>query len=412
MSFPFVLILGGQGVESRILKDRLQRLGVCDVLQVCDVEKAMWTLRECGGVDILFCEERHRTVEGIHFLKQGARLGLYQLVVFFQSRTSLVNKIAGARISMHGLPFLQCLDIPPRLSDLHRLLQRYRELYASDEEVSPCNFVDFPSEARVRRALTNRELCCWFEPRVELLSGKLASVEVLLRWNHPTKGLLSTSGFLSKIVSFDLVEELFMYSFERTLVVISVLCRECPTVEFSFRLQNSQLRSDSLVEYVRAMLIRHTVPASSLVFELAEDDVTELRPKMRERLHRLRALGCGLVVAEFGAGFSSLKALCELPIKQLKLHPEFAHSLNLPRSRILVSSVLALVRALNVNLIADGVESKRAQDALIGMGCKVGQGYYLAWPMTADGLLQWLQESETVHEEVPAAKTIDRQTHE
>uniref|UniRef100_UPI00313E0062 EAL domain-containing protein n=1 Tax=Pseudomonas sp. TH31 TaxID=2796396 RepID=UPI00313E0062 len=105
---------------------------------------------------------------------------------------------------------------------------------------------------------------------------------------------------------------------------------------------------------------------------------------------RLRILGCGLSIDDFGVGFSSLSLLCQLPFNQLKLDGQFVQQLREPGRRAMIASTLALTRSLEMSLVIEGVSSQRIRDQLVAMGCELGQGFHLARPMTGHDLLQWL----------------------
>ena len=105
-------------------------------------------------------------------------------------------------------------------------------------------------------------------------------------------------------------------------------------------------------------------------------------------------MGCGLSIDDFGVGFSSLKLLCQLPFNQIKLDGDLIRTLNEPRSQAMVGSTLALARSLDMSLVIEGVSNRHIRDALISLGCEVGQGFFLARPMTGHDLLHWLARED------------------
>ena len=110
-----------------------------------------------------------------------------------------------------------------------------------------------------------------------------------------------------------------------------------------------------------------------------------------ENMVRLRMMGCGLSIDDFGGGYSSLQRLCSLPFNEIKIDAEFIRDLSSePRSRAAISSVLSMARELNIGVVIEGIETVEQRDILISLGCETGQGYLLAHPMPAHNLLPWL----------------------
>lgn len=138
-------------------------------------------------------------------------------------------------------------------------------------------------------------------------------------------------------------------------------------------------------------MLRHGLPGSTLLFELAENGLLDISPRIQENLLRLRMLGCGLAIDDFGMGFSSLKLLCQLPFNQLKLDGEFVRHIGEPLSQAMVASTLALARSLDMSLVIEGIGTQRAHEGVLALGCEIGQGFYLARPMAGHRLLVWLE---------------------
>jgi EAL domain-containing protein (putative c-di-GMP-specific phosphodiesterase class I) len=130
---------------------------------------------------------------------------------------------------------------------------------------------------------------------------------------------------------------------------------------------------------------------ASLTFELTESGLLEAPATSLESLVRLRMMGCRLSIDDFGAGFSSLQRLCQLPFNEIKLDAEFVRTLeHEPRCRAVISSTLALGEALGMSVVIEGIETEAQRQQLLALGCTQGQGYWYARPMSSEDLLQWL----------------------
>ncbi|MGY1880591.1 EAL domain-containing protein [Pseudomonas reactans] len=250
-----------------------------------------------------------------------------------------------------------------------------------------------PTEDEVRRGLALGEFRAWFQPQLHLHSKAVTGVEALVRWEHPARGVLLPADFLGAVLAYDLIDQMFTQLLEQGLGLLGILRHQGVSLTLAFNLHASQLASPALVEHIRKALERHRFKGSTLTFELAENGVLVCAPQTRENLLRLKLLGCGLSLDDFGLGFSSLKSLCQLPFNQIKLHGKFVQRLDRLRNRSMVAGTRALVRSLDMTLVIEGVSSPRVCAGLLELGCDVGQGYHLARPMTGRDLLQWLDKA-------------------
>ena len=160
----------------------------------------------------------------------------------------------------------------------------------------------------------------------------------------------------------------------------------------AFNLQAAQLARSELTTSIRGILARHSAFGSGLTFELTESGLLEAPATSLENLVRLRMMGCRLSIDDFGAGFSSLQRLCQLPFSEIKLDAEFVRTLDLePRCRAVISSTLALGETLGMSVVIEGIETDAQRLQLMSLGCTQGQGYWYAKPMSGEALLGWLQ---------------------
>lgn len=243
-----------------------------------------------------------------------------------------------------------------------------------------------PSELEIQRGLALGEFRAWFQPKFFLHTGQLAGVEALVRWEHPARGVLLPEDFLAAVLAYDLIDDMFKQLLEQGLSLLGVLRRQAMQLELAFNLHASQLLSGALVAHIQWALGQHGFSGSSLVFEFAENGLLNASPAVQENLLRLRMLGCGLAIDDFGNGFTSLKLLCQLPFNQLKLDGGFVR-----HSPSMVSSTLALSRFLGMGLVIEGVSDPQIRDGVLALGCELGQGFYLARPMAGYRLLPWLE---------------------
>ncbi|WP_164485699.1 EAL domain-containing response regulator [Pseudomonas chlororaphis] len=367
----------------------LQQLGMSGVLQAEHCAQAKAQIEQVGCIDILLCDLGIQGADSLQFLRWSSQAGMVKAVVQCGELEPELRRGLGHILALMGVRLLGELEKPLEPQLLQRVLKRYshrRQL----PRLLVSNLQDLPSEDDVRRGLALGEFRAWFQPKFDMQSGALAGIEALARWEHPSRGLLLPEIFLAAVLAYDLIDEMFKQLLEQGLGMLGMLRRDGVSLELAFNLHASQLAHCELIDEIQHALRRHDLPGSTLLFELAENGLLDMQFTTLESLLRLRMMGCGLAIDDFGVGFSALKLLCQVPFNQIKLEGECVQNLWDPRSRAVVNSTLALADSLNMSVVVEGVSSQRIRNELVHMGCKYGQGFYLARPMTGRGLRQWL----------------------
>ena len=391
MKYPRVLVLDDYAFTRSIHVMMLRRLGVTDVLQATDAKQALRELQASGGVDIVLCDLVGRDFDHLEFLQQAARAGLVRAVALCSTLQPSVSRALERTALLVGLELLGVMSQPMRMRPLHRMIQQYRQRWG-ELKVHPEVSKQAPCANEIRRGLVQGEFQAWYQPRVALREGTFKGVEALVRWVHPTRGVLLPRDFLAEVLACNLIEEMFEQVLQQGLAFLSEMRRQNTHIEMAFNLHATQMASDALVDHIQCALKRYELPGSLLIFEVAESGLLDLEPKVRDNLLRLRMLGCGLAIDDFGLGFSSLQLLCRLPFSQIKLDKKFVNTLHHPISKTMVISTLALAQSLNMSLVIEGIGSEWVRDSLVQMGCEEGQGFFLGRPMCAKELRDWLRE--------------------
>lgn len=389
MTYPRVLVMENQAFRRRVLVKMLKRLGVLKILQAFDTEQAMVQMHLAGGVDIVLCDLAVSSIECLHFLKCAGDTKMVEAVILYGDLPSELERALGQMESLSGIELLGILPRSLQLRSLHRYLHSYKERRVNQSSGYVVS-QQLPSEEDVRRGLALGEFRAWFQPKFEMQTGISAGAEALVRWEHPARGTLLPKDFLAAVVAYDLIDDMFKQLLEQCLSLLGILRRKGFNLELALNLHASQLIGNHLTDHIQASLQRHAMPGSTLLFEVSENGLLNLTQSKQESLVRLRLLGCGLSVDDFGVGLSSLKLLCQLPFNQIKLDGQFVQNLLEPRNRAVVASTVAIARSLKMSLVIEGVSSMDIRDALLEMGCAIGQGYYLGMPMTGHGMLKWL----------------------
>jgi EAL domain-containing protein (putative c-di-GMP-specific phosphodiesterase class I) len=218
-------------------------------------------------------------------------------------------------------------------------------------------------------------------------------VEALVRWQHPTRGLLYPDAFIDLAESAGLMSRLTSAVVEMALAQCRDWATEGCLLTVSVNVSPSNLVDEQFPDEIAALLQRYQLPARALVLEVTESILMEDRERAVHVLSRLRDAGVGVSIDDYGTGYSSLAYLAALPVTELKLDRVFVGAMTgSTRAASIVTSTLQLAHALDLVLVAEGAEDQATVDALATLGCDVVQGYHLSRPLPADQLWAWLQD--------------------
>ncbi len=258
------------------------------------------------------------------------------------------------------------------------------------------NAMDADAEAQfellrdLRKAVAAKEFELFYQPKIDAKSGKVTAVEALLRWKHPTRGMLLPSTFIPIAERFGLIGAIGNW-------VIEDACRQSRQwrekgvrMRVAINLSAHQMRQDDIVERVTDALQSHKIHPSLLTCEITESAAMEDTKTTQTTFRRLGELGTHLSIDDFGTGYSSLSYLRKLPAEELKIDRSFIQDLeHSADARAVVDAVIKLAHALGLKVVAEGVENQRQQQVLVHMGCDELQGFLFAKPMSARALMLW-----------------------
>jgi diguanylate cyclase (GGDEF)-like protein/PAS domain S-box-containing protein len=247
--------------------------------------------------------------------------------------------------------------------------------------------------AELRRALQRRELVLYYQPKAGLASGAVDSVEALVRWNHPDRGLVFPDAFIPLAQETGLIRPLTQYVLEEAIRQCRAWQAEGIELSVSVNLSARNLLDVEFPDQVERMLESSGLDPARLELEITETTMLNDGARTKAALDRLSALGVRISIDDFGTGYSSLSYLRQLPISEIKIDRSFVMNMdNCEDDAVIVRSTIDLGRNLGLKVVAEGVESEAVWQQLRRLGCTAAQGYYLTRPVPADELRDWLAE--------------------
>jgi diguanylate cyclase len=246
-------------------------------------------------------------------------------------------------------------------------------------------------EAELRNAVAAGEIEPWYQPIISTQSNSVVGVEALARWQHAERGLILPGLFIPLAEESSLIVDLGQAMIDRCCREMYPLIREGLLDYVSINLSTRHLRSPSVVEQVARTLARHHFPPSALQLEITESLLLIDFDQAEERLSHFRALGIRIALDDFGAGYSSLSYIRRLPLDVIKIDRSFARDISADRqAEAVVRAIVQLAQALELDIVAEGIETESQALRLTSCGCFVQQGYLFGRPMPLNEITEYL----------------------
>jgi diguanylate cyclase (GGDEF)-like protein len=302
------------------------------------------------------------------------------------------------------------IAIAPEHADSAELLVRRADVALHVAKAAKSGFevyspkIDAHSKPRLsllgelRRGITEGELVLHYQPQLDTLTGRLQRVEALVRWAHPTRGLLAPAEFLPLAEQTRLIRPLTRWVIEQALDDWRRWQDQGLDVGVGVNLSARSLGDEELPVELALLLADHGAPPGTLTLELTESAVMADPFRAASILGRLSGMGVRLALDDFGTGYSSLAYLKRLPVDELKIDRSFvSHMGDDADDAAIVRSTIELARSLRLGTVAEGVETTEALATLRAFGCESVQGFLFARPLPADEVLAWARRHATAN---------------
>ncbi len=383
---PFVL---------KLLSMQLRTFGQADMDLVCHTsgQAALSLLERDQHVDIVFCDLQMPEMDGVEFVRHLVRLSYSGSLVLVSGENPRTRQAVEQLARAHGLHVLGTLGKPVATESLLDLLA---SAVPTLSPPSPAAQAPLYSPADLQLAISRGELLNYYQPKVELATGKVAGFEVLVRWQHPRNGLVLPCHFVPMSEEHGLAGHLGVAVMREALRDL----RHWLDAGHQFDLAvNVSLPSVSSLDYPDFLVEQaHAagVPLHHLVLEITESRLMDNPQVQLDVLTRLRLKQVRLSIDDFGTGYSSLEQLRDLPFDELKIDRGFVHQAAHTRSlRTILEASLRLAQELGLRTVAEGVEERADWDLLCASGCDMVQGFFVAKPMPSDKVDGWIAKWES-----------------
>jgi diguanylate cyclase (GGDEF)-like protein len=246
----------------------------------------------------------------------------------------------------------------------------------------------------LRRAVEHGELRLYYQPKVSLASSTVHAAEALIRWVHPTKGLVPPALFIPFAEHTGYIKVLTRWVLQEAIRQCGVWRRDGLQLQVSVNISARDLMNRDLPDAISALLTEHDVPAGMVCLEITESGFMEDPAHAQKVLERLAAIGLQLSIDDYGTGYSSLSYIMQLPVTELKIDRSFVSHMSGDRDlTTIVRSTIELGHSLGLKVVAEGVEDGVGFALLRELGCDGAQGYFMSPPLPADAFRRWYEGS-------------------
>ncbi|MDN3454469.1 MULTISPECIES: GGDEF domain-containing phosphodiesterase [unclassified Psychrobacter] len=254
-----------------------------------------------------------------------------------------------------------------------------------DEAIENATAGSLELESELRTATIEGEFVPYYQPKFDLVTGAITGFEALVRWQHPTRGLLKPIHFINAIIAHKLSFDLFAQMAIQIVKQLSAWQQQGFHQHICINADAAEFSHPDFFDMVSTLLAQHKISAQQLHIEVTESSLIQRHDNVKKQLNSLRELGVRLALDDFGTGYASLSYLQEYPFDFIKIDKSFISNIDTDRTQhAIVKAILDLAIALEMQVVAEGIETEQQRDALLVMGCKNGQGYWFSKPVAAN----------------------------
>jgi len=396
-----LLLLDDDYIMHRITSVMLNDLGVSQVINAMSGPAALDILKaQSDAIDVIICDLNMPEMDGVEFIRHLARRDYSGSLILTSGEDLRILKTVEKLAIEHSLQVLGILEKPVTPVKLRELLDSLDQI----QQEGTLMVFDAITLPELKDAIYNDELETYFQPKIDIATGRVVGVEALARWNHPVNGLIRPNSFISMAEDNGLISALTDTVCRKAMEYAARLKAMDCELNIAINLSVDSLKDLDWPEKITEVLRGYELEASSISFEITESRLMEDLSIALDILSRLSLKRFNLSIDDFGTGYSSMEQLQRIPFSEFKIDRAFVHGAARDASAlaILESSVL-LAKKLNMTVVAEGVEDQEDWDVVANVGCDQVQGYFVSRPLPFPQLVKWLNDPQIQKKFTPGA---------
>ena len=365
----------------------LTGLGAHSVQQAGDGREALRLVNEPGNaIDVVISDLDMPGMDGMEFIRHLGQSGAQVSIILASALDARLMASIATMAGAYGMHVLGAVEKPLTPEKLIQLIALHRR--RSHAAVTP-SAVQFGLED-VLAGLRNDEFEPYFQPKIELSTGRVCGAEALARWKHPEHGIVEPKAFIKTLEDSGFIDELTWVVLRKSATSCSAWRATGMDAGVSVNLSVRSLGGVKFAERVVKLARARQIEPQQMMLEVTESAATIDVGRALENLARLRMNGFGLSIDDYGTGYSSLQQLSRIAFTELKIDQSFVTGASRSESsRVMLESSLDMARRLKLSSVAEGVESSEDLELLCSLRCDLAQGFHIARPMPFDEWIDW-----------------------
>lgn len=401
MASPDILLIDDEEFQLKLLSRQLAILGNPGVVTSTSGSAALELLggRACEEM-LIFLDLNVPGLDGVEFVRALVATGYAGALILVSGEDERILESAVRLARAHRLNVLGRMSKPVQMDALRALLDAWRQPLTKASRKEATRYA--PDE--LRRAIAGGELVNYYQPKVDVGTGAMKGVETLVRWQHPTDGMVFPDQFIGVAEESGLIDDLTRVVLIAALEQARQWRDDGLTLRVAVNVSMDNLARLDFPDFVLTEVRRNGIAAGDLVLEVTQSRLRTDVVAALGILTRLRLKRVSLSIDDFGTGSSSLAQLRDIPFDELKIDRGFVHGAAHDNTRrAIFTASLAMAKQLGMTSVSEGVEDRADWDFVRRLGCDLAQGYFVAKPMPADGLVPWLLTWEARRPELVGA---------
>lgn len=342
-----------------------------------------------GLVDVIICDLHMPGMDGIEFLQKMRETSFCGGVILLSGEGTHMMHAVQKLLQGSRFQILGALEKPASRAELHALLETWKPFSVPTAAGPTMVF----SGSDLHTAIHNRELVLHYQPRVDLRTTELVGMEALVRWQHPTYGLVFPDNFIGIAEECGAIDALSAWVFDEAFGQLALWHAGGMHIQMSVNVSMDNLRAPDFATQITALVQIAGIAQQDVTLEITESRLMSPLPMPLETLVRLRLQRFRLSIDDFGTGHSSLAQLRDVPFTELKIDRGFVSGARQnPLIRPMLDSSISIAKRLNMQSVAEGVETEDDWHLVRELECDFAQGYFIGRPMAKDKVSAWLAQ--------------------